>query len=344
MTCVGPAQKLLAREIGDAGGGDELDAGTCTLDQGGVRPAQQSGWIVGERCGRREGCPDEGCTPRRLQTVADDVADDQHGGIHRPLGHQEEVAADLFGNGGQEGRGERQPRPLGQLGRRQRVSDRAQIVQLVLGDVEALLQHGEIPVAYLDFSAQARDQRLLALVQLIQIVDVTPLGRHLGAQPLKLSVVVSPGKVFAHDGRGTLVPSVSRAGHIVSHRPADCPCDGASTSAIAASMQQAGTDRALLVCSAAVLALWTAGSRGPGTGAGSGWAWGIDLGEAADLAGDGEEVVSGVERLGCGVEFVEHGADECGLAHVLGDADPLCVGGARDRGVGAVSEADRGRV
>ena len=73
------------------------------------------------------------------------------------------------------------------------------------------------------------------------------------------------------------------------------------------------------VCSATVLTLWTAGSRRPATGAGSGWAWGFDLGEAADLAGDGEEVVGGVERLGCGVEFVEHGAeDQCGLAHVFG--------------------------
>jgi hypothetical protein len=93
-----------------------------------------------------------------------------------------------------------------------------------------------------------------------------------------------------------------------------------------------------------VSAPWTARSWCPATGFGSGWSWGFDLGEAADLAGDVEEVVRGVERFCCGVEFVEHGADECGLAHILGDADSLCVSGARDRGVGPVTEADRGRV
>ena len=46
------------------------------------------------------------------------------------------------------------------------------------------------------------------MVQLIQIADVTPLGRDLRAQPLKLSAVV-PGEVFAHDVRG--VASHARA-------------------------------------------------------------------------------------------------------------------------------------
>jgi hypothetical protein len=52
----------------------------------------------------------------------------------------------------------------------------------------------------------------------------------------------------------------------------------------------------------------------------------------------------GVNRFGCGVEFLEHRADECSLADVLGDADPLLVRGMRDRRVGAVTEPDRGCV
>jgi hypothetical protein len=88
----------------------------------------------------------------------------------------------------------------------------------------------------------------------------------------------------------------------------------------------------------------TARPRAPATGFGSGRACGIDLGEAADLAGEGEEVMGGVERLVCGVELVEHRADECGLADVLRNADALGVGGERDRGVGLVTESDRGRV
>ncbi len=52
----------------------------------------------------------------------------------------------------------------------------------------------------------------------------------------------------------------------------------------------------------------------------------------------------GVNRFGCGVEFLEHGPDECSLADVLGNADPLLVRGMRDRRVGAITEADRGCV
>ena len=52
----------------------------------------------------------------------------------------------------------------------------------------------------------------------------------------------------------------------------------------------------------------------------------------------------GVKRLLGGVEFVEHGTDEGGLAHVLRDADPLGVSGARNGHVAAVGEADRCRV
>ena len=80
-----------------------------------------------------------------LQPVADDVADDQHGGVLRPFGHEVEVAADPLGGGGQEGRRQLQAGPLGQLGWGERVADRAQILELVLGRLQALAQHGEIP-------------------------------------------------------------------------------------------------------------------------------------------------------------------------------------------------------
>jgi hypothetical protein len=43
--------------------------------------------------------------------------------------------------------------------------------------------------------------------------------------------------------------------------------------------------------------------------------------------------VGGVDRVFGGVELVEHGTDQGGLAHVLRDADPLRVRRARDRGV-----------
>lgn len=48
--------------------------------------------------------------------------------------------------------------------------------------------------------------------------------------------------------------------------------------------------------------------------------------------------------LGRVVELVEHGADESGLADVLRDAYPLRVGGAGDRRVRPVGEADGGCV
>jgi hypothetical protein len=51
-----------------------------------------------------------------------------------------------------------------------------------------------------------------------------------------------------------------------------------------------------------------------------------------------------VESLFGGVQVVEHGTDQGGLAHVLRDADPLGIGRARNGRVAAVSEADRRRV
>ena len=153
--------------------------------------------------------------------MADDIADDQHGGILGPLSHQVEVAADLFGGGGQERRGQLQARALRQLGRGERIADRAQILQLMLGRLKALTQHGEIPFAHCGFIAQARDQRLLAVLSVIHIMDVALLGGNLGAQPPKLSFVFTG--LFAHAVRGTPCEAARRACRIVSHRWPDCP-------------------------------------------------------------------------------------------------------------------------
>jgi hypothetical protein len=42
----------------------------------------------------------------------------------------------------------------------------------MLGHFKARSQHGEIPFAHCRFVAQARDQRLLAVLSVIHIVDV----------------------------------------------------------------------------------------------------------------------------------------------------------------------------
>jgi hypothetical protein len=165
MARVGPAQELRAREERDAGGGDEIDAGPGPLDQSGVRPAQQAAGIIRERCGRGERRPNERCTPRCLQTVADDIADDQHRGILGPLGHQVKVAADPLGEGRQERRGQFQAGAPRQFGRGQRIADRAQILQLVLRRLKTLTQHGKILFAHRGFIAESHDQRVLAVLQ-----------------------------------------------------------------------------------------------------------------------------------------------------------------------------------
>ena len=93
--------------------------------------------------------------------MPDDVADDQQGGVLRPLGDEVEVAADPFGLGGQKGGGELQAWARGQLGRRERVPDRAQVLELVLRGVEALSQGRELLVAHRGLAPEPRDQRLL---------------------------------------------------------------------------------------------------------------------------------------------------------------------------------------
>ena len=108
--------------------------------------------------------------------MADDIADDQHGGILRPLSHQVEVAADPLGDGGQERRGQFQAGAPRQLGRGQRIADRAQILQLVLGRLKTLAQQGKIRFAYRGFVAESRDQRVLAVLQVVAIMAVALLG------------------------------------------------------------------------------------------------------------------------------------------------------------------------
>src|SRR5512133_2652048 len=71
----------------------------------------------------------------------------------------------------------------------------------MLGHLKALAQRGEIPFVHCGFLAQAHDQRLLAMVSIIQIMDVAPLGGHLRAQPPKLSFLSTV--VFAHAVRYT---------------------------------------------------------------------------------------------------------------------------------------------
>jgi hypothetical protein len=73
----------------------------------------------------------------------------------------------------------------------------------MLGRLKALTQHGENPIAQCGFFAQARNERLLAVLSVIHIVDVALLGGNLGAQPPKLSVVFAGS--LAHDVCGTLV-------------------------------------------------------------------------------------------------------------------------------------------
>ena len=111
----------------------------------------------------------------------DDVADDQQGGLLRPLGHEIEVAADLLG-GGHERRGQLQAGALGQLRRGERVADRAQVLELVLGHREAPSQLRELVVAHLRLPAQALDQRVLAVLVLAHVADVVLAGIRLGVQ------------------------------------------------------------------------------------------------------------------------------------------------------------------
>ena len=224
MAGVGPAQELLVREIRHARGGHELAAGTGPLDQGGVRPTQKPPGIIGERGGRGERRPDERCTPPGPQAVPDDIADDQHGGIPRPFGDQVEVAADLLG-GGQERRGQLQAGALGQLGRGERIPDRTQILQLMLGQLKTLMQRRDLLVAHVGLSAKARDQRLLAVVPRTHVADVALPAVRFGVQPPKLCVVFFALLAHGADGRASANHNacLSASSRPAPHGPGDAP-------------------------------------------------------------------------------------------------------------------------
>jgi hypothetical protein len=159
------------------------------LDQRAVRPAQEAAGIIRERCGRGERRPDERCTSRCPEAVADDIADDQDGGILGPLGQFQAGAPRQFGRG-------------------QRIADRAQILQLVLRRLKTLTQHGKILVAHRGFIAESRDQRVLAVLQVIPTMEVALLGRYFRAQPPKLLIVLMT--LFAHTRSYTSNCSVCR--------------------------------------------------------------------------------------------------------------------------------------
>jgi hypothetical protein len=66
----------------------------------------------------------------------------------------------------------------------------------VLRRLKTSTQQGKILFAHRDFIAQPRDQRVLAVLQVIPIMAVALLRRHLRAQPPKLLIVLTT--LFAH--------------------------------------------------------------------------------------------------------------------------------------------------
>jgi len=141
MAGIGPPQPVLAREIRDARGGDVIASWAGTLGERDVGPTEQATGIVRVRRRCREGGSDEGRAPRRGQTVPQHVTDDQDGGVLWSFDDEIEVAADALG-GGRARRGKLDARPLGKLGWRQRIPDRAEILELVLGGPEVLAHSG----------------------------------------------------------------------------------------------------------------------------------------------------------------------------------------------------------
>ena len=127
--------------------------------------------------------------PPGLQAVADNVANHQQRGILRSLHDEIEVAADLLG-GGQERRSQLQAGALGQRRRGQRVADRPQVVQLVLGHLEKLAQRREFLVARRGFAAKPNDQRVLPLLALAHVADVVLPRVGFGMQPPKLPSLI----------------------------------------------------------------------------------------------------------------------------------------------------------
>jgi hypothetical protein len=64
----------------------------------------------------------------------------------------------------------------------------------MLGHLQALTQHGEIPVAHGGLSTKARSARLLAVLSVVRNVDDAIVGGHLGAHRPKLSFVFTSAR------------------------------------------------------------------------------------------------------------------------------------------------------
>jgi hypothetical protein len=130
--------------------------------------------------------------------VADYIADDENGGILGPLSGQVEVAAYVFGDGGQESRCEVQAGPLRQHGRGKRIPDRAQVPELMLGRIEMISQRGGIVIMQGRLIAKARYQCVLTALSIVGLSDIAPLLVDLEAQLPKLAFVSL--RIIAHVG------------------------------------------------------------------------------------------------------------------------------------------------
>ena len=84
----------------------------------------------------------------------------------------------------------------------------------MLRRLKTLTQQGKILFAHRNFVAESRDQRVLAVLEVIAIVAVALLGRDRRAQPPNLLIVLTT--LFAHTRPIDSTRSGSR--RIVSHR------------------------------------------------------------------------------------------------------------------------------
>jgi hypothetical protein len=99
------------------------------------------------------------------------------------FGDEVEVAADAVG-GWDEAGGEIDPGPLRELGRRERVPDRAQVLQLALRRSELLAESGQVGVAGAGLGAQPCDQRVLLHLVVVEAAQLAIALVTLGAQLL----------------------------------------------------------------------------------------------------------------------------------------------------------------
>lgn len=106
-----------------------------------------------------------------MQSVPDDIAHNQHGRVLRPFGDEIEVTAHAL-SGGDERRRELETRALGQFERGQRVADRAQVLELVLGHVKAGAEVQQLGVAHARVAPQTPDQDVLVVLPSREVIVV----------------------------------------------------------------------------------------------------------------------------------------------------------------------------